>query len=616
MKKVKILGDTINKVADTSTVFEFSLLNEGQSQDVTGKAVSFTIANDSGYLFDLPAVVDGNVVSLDFSNELLKQLTPDTYHMEVSVTNADGDVEVYPSQGTIDFRVGKNLHGTQGELVTQITFDTVLRSVDEKIAEYTKTIVKGDKGDTGPQGAQGPKGDKGDQGIQGAIGPKGDKGDTGPQGPIGPQGIPGPAVKDGTVSLSKLDDQLQENFISYNVYQPTLYGAGGVNVSNGKVTGFGTQNYWYHAEYTVTPKSILMISFQKSDNPAVMGHIFATDELDNVVASWEQGGGNIEVLEGYKITVPEEATKVYVQSFRNYPIIAKILQYKSVLDTVDDANSKLKSQIENEFKAYKELNNSNIYKFISRQGTLDGYPENSNKAILNVKQNGFNYVRVCVAFTSDNVPVLIHDATINRVARNSDGSAISSSVNIADITLEQANTYDWGIASGVIHKGMKIPLLEDFLKICSFKSIFPTLEFKPSTATDEQLKSIIDMLNQYGLVDKTYFTTNVDAILLSVNKINPAINIGFIANLNLPIKVDYAMQFKTSLNKVRIDMFDTDTPSIDVINYASSKGVGIKVGSAYSLADIVKFASMGVTDIEVANVAFPATSLNEYYDTL
>lgn len=616
MKKVKILGDTINKVADTSTVFYFGLLNDGQEQDVTGKVVSFVIANDYGYLFDVPAVVDGNGISLDFSNEQLKQLTPDTYHMEVFVANGDGDVEVYPSQGTIDFRVGKNLHGTQGELVPQITFDTVLASVDEKIAERVKMLPKGDKGDTGPKGDKGDKGDTGPQGPTGPAGPQGPQGPQGIQGPQGPQGIPGPAVKDGTVSLSKLDDQLQENFISYNVYQPTLYGAGGVNVSNGKVTGFGTQNYWYHAEYTVTPKSILMISFQKSNNPAVTGHIFATDELDNVVASWEQGGGNIEVLEGYKITVPEEATKVYVQSFRNYPIVAKILQYKSVLDTIDDANSKLKSEIDDEVKVYKELNNSNIYKFISRQGTLGGYPENSNKAVLNVKQNGFNYVRVCVAFTSDNVPVLIHDATINRVARNSDGSAISSSVNIADITLEQANTYDWGIASGVIHKGMKIPLLEDFLKICSFKSIFPTLEFKPSTATDEQLKSIIDMLNQYGLVDKTYFTTNVDAILLSVNKINPAINIGFIANLNLPIKVDYAMQFKTSLNKVRIDMFDTDTPSIDVINYASSKGVGIKVGSAYSLADIVKFASMGVTDIEVANVAFPATALNEYYDTL
>jgi len=195
MKTVKILGDALTKVADTSTVFDFRLWNEGQAQDVTGKAVSFTIANDSGYLFDVPAVIDGNVISLDFSNELLKQLTPDTYHMEVSVTNSDGDVEVYPSEGAIDFRVGKNLHSTQGKLVPQITFDTVLATVDKKITEYTKTIAKGDKGDTGPQGPQGiqgPKGDKGDNGDQGPIGPKGDKGDKGDQGIQGPMGPQGP----------------------------------------------------------------------------------------------------------------------------------------------------------------------------------------------------------------------------------------------------------------------------------------------------------------------------------------------------------------------------------------------------------------------------------------
>lgn len=42
--------------------------------------------------------------------------------------------------------------------------------------------LKGDKGDTGAAGAQGPKGDKGDAGAAGAQGPagaKGDKGDVG-----------------------------------------------------------------------------------------------------------------------------------------------------------------------------------------------------------------------------------------------------------------------------------------------------------------------------------------------------------------------------------------------------------------------------------------------------
>lgn len=55
--------------------------------------------------------------------------------------------------------------------------------------DYTWSLFKGDKGDTGSQGPQGEKGDTG------AQGPKGDTGEQGPQGPqgiMGPPGIQGP----------------------------------------------------------------------------------------------------------------------------------------------------------------------------------------------------------------------------------------------------------------------------------------------------------------------------------------------------------------------------------------------------------------------------------------
>lgn len=424
-------------------------------------------------------------------------------------------------------------------------------------------------------------------------------------------------IADGTISLPMLDDQLRSNFVAINkYYTPQLSGVGGVNTAHGKVTDFGTQSYWSHAQYNVAENSKLYVSFGKSNNTRVPGHIFATDDNNTILASFVPGSGDQENLDNYEIVTPAGTTKLFIQSFLNNKISVGEEAYQSLSKSIEESNTDLKQEIDNELKIYKEMNNSNVYNFISRQGMLGGYPENSNASVLNAKQNGFNYVRVSVAFTSDNVPVLIHDASINRVARNSDGSAISSTINIADITLEQANTYDWGIVAGQNHKGMKIPLLSDFLKICSFKSILPTLEIKPKAATDEQLGSIINMVNQYGLADKTYFTSTVDAILLSVNKINPSINIGLIAHLNLNARVDAALKFKTEFNDVRIDMFDNDTPSIDVINYASSKGVGVKVATAYSIADIVKFASMGVTEIEVANVAFPATALNEYYDNL
>ena len=67
--------------------------------------------------------------------------------------------------------------------------------------------IKGDKGDTGATGPQGPKGDtgatgpqgpKGDVGATGPQGPKGDTGATGPQGPKGDTGATGPQGPKGT----------------------------------------------------------------------------------------------------------------------------------------------------------------------------------------------------------------------------------------------------------------------------------------------------------------------------------------------------------------------------------------------------------------------------------
>lgn len=75
--------------------------------------------------------------------------------------------------------------------------------------------LKGEKGDTGPQGEQGPKGDTGPQGEQGP------KGDTGIQ---GPQGVPGPKGENGSQGSSEkwelaVDTTVQEevNKIEYEI---------------------------------------------------------------------------------------------------------------------------------------------------------------------------------------------------------------------------------------------------------------------------------------------------------------------------------------------------------------------------------------------------------------
>lgn len=212
-KLLKRLNDNQNKVADTNGIMKLQAWDYGVAQDLTNKQITATVANASGFLFDIDLVSNGTEIDLDFKDSQLQKLTPDTYFIEIKVTDEAGDVSVFPTEGYATFTINKNLHATEGALVPQITFDTVLADVktamDKTVANYVKTIAKGDKGDSGPQGPQGiqgkqgiqgPKGDKGDtgatgpqgpKGTTGATGPKGDKGDTGPTGPAGPQGTKG-----------------------------------------------------------------------------------------------------------------------------------------------------------------------------------------------------------------------------------------------------------------------------------------------------------------------------------------------------------------------------------------------------------------------------------------
>ena len=166
MKTITISGDKTNKVNDTSTILKFIIWNDGVPQNETGHDVKATIANGNGYLFDEPMTVDGYELLLDFASDNLRKLTAGDYSMEIKVTNDDKDVEIYPTNGAMSFTVTQDLTASDSNLLPIVTFDALLKSVDEKIDKYKETIAKGDKGDTGRDGVNGENGKDGVDGWQ------------------------------------------------------------------------------------------------------------------------------------------------------------------------------------------------------------------------------------------------------------------------------------------------------------------------------------------------------------------------------------------------------------------------------------------------------------------
>lgn len=77
-------------------------------------------------------------------------------------------------------------------LSTEVTYNG--KTLDEAIKSGE---FKGEKGEQGLQGIQGPAGERGPQGLQGPAGEKGEKGEPGAAGPQGPAGERGPAGPQG-----------------------------------------------------------------------------------------------------------------------------------------------------------------------------------------------------------------------------------------------------------------------------------------------------------------------------------------------------------------------------------------------------------------------------------
>lgn len=161
MRIIKNESDYKNKFGDTNTVFRLNLYDDETLVDTTNKSLKLNIANDKGLVLSKDITTDySGYIAFDFSDESIQQLTPDNYFLEIELP-IDGQVAKYPTTGGLGFVVTKSLNETTGELVNTITFDEVLKSVDDKIAVYLATVKKGDKGDTGATGATGQNGKDG-----------------------------------------------------------------------------------------------------------------------------------------------------------------------------------------------------------------------------------------------------------------------------------------------------------------------------------------------------------------------------------------------------------------------------------------------------------------------
>jgi glycerophosphoryl diester phosphodiesterase len=166
-------------------------------------------------------------------------------------------------------------------------------------------------------------------------------------------------------------------------------------------------------------------------------------------------------------------------------------QYVNINDVNDDFEQPLRLYITDSYM-----------QGVNHRGYSVGAPENTLPAYILSYKHGFKYVECDIAFTSDGVPVLLHDSTIDRT---SDGTG-----NINELTYEQVLQYDFGSWFSQDYVNTKIPTLMEFLSLCRNLGLHPYLEIKSSSSyTTEQIHEIVDIVEAYGMKGNvTYLSFN------------------------------------------------------------------------------------------------------------
>jgi glycerophosphoryl diester phosphodiesterase len=187
-------------------------------------------------------------------------------------------------------------------------------------------------------------------------------------------------------------------------------------------------------------------------------------------------------------------------------------------------------------------------KSINHRGYGRVAPENTKPAFELSADLGFWGVETDIRFTSDGVAVLLHDETINRTARNADGTEISGTINIADITYAQALTYDFGIWMGSQYAGTRIMTFEEFISLCRKKSLHAYNEIK--AGTDAQVAELVQTTKRYGMEKHSSWTSFSASYLSAVCNYDADARIGLLSASVDDNYIGTLLSLKTATNTV------------------------------------------------------------------
>lgn len=260
-------------------------------------------------------------------------------------------------------------------------------------------------------------------------------------------------------------------------------------------------------------------------------------------------------------------------------VFAKVTESTSITANVEEFLNNYILQDEETEKNILLYVADNGIKSINHRGYNSIAPENTVPAFLLSRKKGFKYVESDVRFTSDNIPVMLHDATIDRT---SNGTG-----NINELTYSQVSQYDFGSWKSSEYAGTKIPTLGEFLLLCKKLGLNAYLELKDGYSDyQNQLKIAYDETVKCGMAGKITWISTRKAYLAEISLLDEKARIGYVTNGVSSSIISDAIDLRNGKNEVFID---SNSSNVDAtaIALCIESGIPLEMWRVDSTATII-----------------------------